>query len=199
MTSLRFSSHAAYAREMQRARLGALVAGSRWLGWMALSVLLALPPCGRVARAEAQAASALTCAVEGLTPGLRPADLCRAVGRELKRSMVWVDDARASKTGAAVQIIQGDVQWIVAFLVDGRVRAWTRVSKIEAASDQLRFLVNAARELAKVAPAIDKECVQVDPNGGRKMRSSDLTYPWAELKPCRRHSLEVVDPWWLSE
>jgi len=148
---------------------------------------------------QAAAAPALSCAVEGLTRRLKPADLCRAIGRELKRPATLVEDARATKSGAALQIIQGDVQWIVAFLVEGRVRAWTRVSNIEAAADQQRFLVNAARELAKLARTNVTECVQVDPNGGRKMRSSDLTYPWAELKPCRRHSIEVLDPWWLPE
>jgi hypothetical protein len=141
----------------------------------------------------------LACAVEGTPRGLRGADLCKALGRELGRPTTMIDDARTTKRGDALQIIAGDVQILVVWLSDGHVRAWTRVSKIEAAADQLHFLVRAARELAKAVPALERECVQLDPNGGRKMRSPELSYPWAELKPCQRRSVEVVDPWWLPD
>jgi hypothetical protein len=172
--------------------------------WALLQVLLAVsvltgvsPTFARAVRA--QATGSLACAVEGTPRGLRTADLCKAVGRELSRPTLLVDDARLVKRGDALQVIAGDVQFLLVWLADGRVRAWTRVSKIEAATDQLRFLLRATRELAKVAPAVERECVQLDPNAGRKMRSPDLTYPWAELKPCQRRQVEVVDPWWLPD
>lgn len=128
--------------------------------------------------------------------GARSADLCGAIGRELKRTITMVDDARGAQ-GEAVQIIRGDVQWTVIWLVAGHVRAWTRVSQTEAAKDQVRFVVNATKALVKAGATATHECVRLDPNGGRQMRSSDLTYPWAELKPCQRKVVEVVDPWWL--
>lgn len=130
---------------------------------------------------------------------MRAADFCRALGRELSRVTSVVDDARAAKHGDAVQVVPGDVQWTVVWLSDGRIRTWTRVSKIDAAVDQLRHLVRAASELARLAPAAARDCLHVDPNGGRKMRSPDLTYPWAELKPCRRKQVEVIDPWWMPD
>jgi hypothetical protein len=153
--------------------------------------------CPARAQAPAAASASLACAVEGTPRGMRTADLCKAVGRELTRPTALVDDARTIKRGDALQIIAGDVQFLLVWLSEGRVRAWTRVSKIEAAGDQLRYLLRATRELARVAPALDRECVQLDPNAGRKMRSADLAYPWAELKPCQRRQVEVVDPWWL--
>jgi hypothetical protein len=169
---------------------------------LTLSVLwVGLYAAVRHAQAEAPAGTAvgLACAVEGTPRGLRTAELCKAVGRELTRPTQLVDDARLIKRGEALQIIAGDVQFLLVWMSEGRVRAWTRVSKIEAANDQLRFLLRATRELAKAAPAVERECVQLDPNAGRKMRSTDLTYPWAELKPCQRRQLEVVDPWWLPD
>jgi hypothetical protein len=182
--------------DVQVQRLGRIAVGllSAWM--LAAACLCAGEAHAQVAQV-AKAAPALACAVEGTERGVRASELCRALGRELGRSTTLVDDARTTKHGEAIQIIHGDVQWVVAWLANGHVRAWTRVSKIEADEDQLRFLVRAARELAKVSPALQRECVQLDPNGGQKMRSPDLTYPWAELKPCRRRSIEVVDPWWL--
>ena len=91
-----------------------------------------------------------------------------------------------------------DVQWTVIWLNEGHVRAWTRVSVTEAADEQVRFVVRATQALAKASAAPEKVCVRLDPNGGRKMRSDDLTYPWAELKPCRQKRVEVPDPWWLA-
>jgi hypothetical protein len=164
-------------------------------GWAAALVLSLGLGGGGAAQAPARPFS---CAVEGGTRGARSAHLCGALARELKRTVTIVDDAR-SVTGEAVQIIRGDVLWTVIWLLDGKVRAWTRVSLTEAADDQVRFVVRATEALAKASVAPEPECVRLDPNGGRKMRSSDLTYPWAELKPCKRKLVEVVDPWWLPE
>jgi len=193
-----------------RSSISSSAFASSSLAWSVLALLLLVtPPCLSVevaavlgaakAHAQAGASTTLACAVEGTPRGLRAADLCKALGRELGRPTALIDDARATKRGDALQIIAGDVQILVVWLSAGHVRAWTRVSKIEAAADQLRFLVRAARELAKAAPAQERECVQLDPNGGRKMRSPDLSYPWAELKPCQRRPVEVVDPWWLPD
>lgn len=142
----------------------------------------------------------LHCAVEGSTRPLRAADICQALERRLGRSLSSVSDARDVRHGDAVQLIHDDVQWVVIWLSDGRIRAWTRVSKVEASDNQLRFLVRATQELAKSARASttsEPRCVRLDPNAGHKMRSSDLSYPWAELKPCERRLVEVVDPWWV--
>lgn len=165
--------------------------------------LLAWALCLSRATATAQkpALPGLICGVEGSTRGPRSADLCSALGRELKRTVTLVDDARGAP-GDALQIIRGDVQWTVIWLADGHVRAWTRVSQTEASNDQVRFVVNATRALVKAGAAMTKtalanDCVRLDPNGDHPMRSSDLTYPWAELKPCHRKVIEVVDPWWL--
>jgi hypothetical protein len=181
-----------------RPRSSALPAQSVLHVVLTLCVLWAgLQPAARaLADAPAGAAASLACAVDGTPRGLRSSELCKAVGRELTRPTQLVDDARVIKQGDALQIVADDVQFVLVWLAEGRVRAWTRVSKIEAANDQLRYLLRATRELAKVAPAVERECVQLDPNAGRKMRSTDLTYPWAELKPCQRRLVEVVDPWW---
>ncbi len=146
------------------------------------------------------AAEPLACGVEGTSRALRAADVCRALARELGRPTTVVDDARKVTHGDALHVVQEDVQWIVVWLTDGRVRSWTRVSKIEAAADQLRFIVRAARALAELSPPPPKqECVRVDPDGNNKARSTDLVYPWSELRACRRRFVEVVDPWWLPE
>jgi hypothetical protein len=109
--------------------------------------------------------------------------------------VVAIDDAREAKHGDSVQVLRSDVQWIVIWLVQGRVRAWTRVSQMEAADKQLATLVRAASALPDSLPE-PPSCVRLDPNGGYRMRSTDLTYPWAELKPCKRKTIEVADPWW---
>ena len=142
-------------------------------------------------------AKAVPCAVDGSVRPQRATDVCRAVQKELGRALTHVDDARAVKRGDAVQFIQDDVHWVVIWLHDGRIRAWTRVSKTEAADDQVRFLARAARALSKAAEAEEPACLRLDPNAGRKMRSPDLTYPWAELARCSRRWVEVVDPWWV--
>ncbi|MDB4989060.1 MAG: hypothetical protein JWN04_4238 [Myxococcaceae bacterium] len=129
---------------------------------------------------------------------MRGAELCAALGQALKRSITLVDDARGA-TGDAVQVIRGDVQWTVIWLASGKVRAWTRVSQTEAADEQLRFVVHATEALAKAHLTAEHKCVRLDPNGGRKMRARELSYPWAELKPCKHKAIEVVDPWWLPD
>jgi len=164
--------------------------------WLVLAALLSVLVCPMVGRAD-EAPRKLGCAVDGLARLARSGELCRSVGRELTRSVVLVEDARKVARGESVHIIHDDVQWFVVWLVDGRVRAWTRVSKTEGMDDQLRLIGRAARALAKQVVEPERACVRLDPNGGRRMRSPDLTYPWAELRPCGRRLVEVVDPWWL--
>jgi hypothetical protein len=161
------------------------------LGWVLSLSLFALP--------VQAAAPSLTCAVEGMSRGVKPSALCQALAAQLDRSVVMVTDAREAQKGEAVQIITGDVAWTVVWLVDGHVRTWTRVSKTEPLDEQVKLLARAARELAKQAKAIDKTasaCLRIDPS---KTRNRDLSYPWAELSPCKRKLVEVVDPWWLPE
>lgn len=172
-----------------------------WFVSIARAALLACSmlslPCSISAQPPPSTArKPLACAVEG-SRGLRSDDVCRALGRELARTIVVVDDGRAVKTGDSIQVMHDDVQWSVVWLVSGHVRAWTRVSRTEAADDQLRFLVRAARALMKQAASPSTECVRLDPNGGRAMRAPELSYPWTELKPCARRLVEVPDPWWL--
>lgn len=145
------------------------------------------------------AAPGLTCAVEGMSRGIRSKELCQALAAQFGRGVSMVADAREVQRGDAVQIITGDVAWTVVWLVDGHVRTWTRVSKIDPIEEQVKLLARAARELSKQAKDVERpdNCLRIDPNGGHKLRSSDLTYPWAELQPCKRKSVEVVDPWWL--
>ena len=163
---------------------------------VAARCLLALLLYGVIPVARAAPPPPLTCGVEGESKSVRGADLCAAVGKALKRTVVVVEDARRTHH-EAVQIIRGDVQWTVIWLEAGHVRAWTRVSHIEAADQQIRFVVNATEALVKANTPVGNDCVRLDPNGGRRMRSSDLSYPWAELKKCKRERVEVLDPWWL--
>ena len=160
-----------------------------WLGWL-VSLMLGL------AWATPALARPVSCAVETNNRQLSAPALCNAVAKALARPVVRIDDARAAP-GESLQVIHSDVQWIVIWLVDGKVRAWTRVSKIEVAAPQLHMLVSAAKALASGVPEPAAACVRLDPNAGYKMRSPELTYPWATLRPCRRQMVEVVDPWWL--
>lgn len=140
---------------------------------------------------------ALPCAVEGLSRGVKPDELCQALAGELTRSVVVVDDARSTTQGEAIEVITGDVSWTLVWLRDGRVRTWTRVSKLDSVSEQVKLLARAARELAKAATSLgerDSTCLRVDAS---KARNLDLSYPWAELSPCKRKVVEVPDPWWL--
>ena len=138
----------------------------------------------------------VACAVEATDRQLSAPGLCDALAKVIGRPVVRVEDARATH-GESVQVIHSDVQWIVIWLVDGHVRAWTRVSKIEAARRQLHMLVSAAKALAKRLPTAKAACIRLEPNAGHKVRSAELTYPWATLRPCRQRMIEVVDPWWL--
>ena len=160
--------------------------------WL-VGCLLASLPMAASARAQHPA---FACSVEASKRVLRAADFCEALGRRLGRPVTPIDDARDAKHGDSVQVLHSDVQWIVIWLVDGHVRAWTRVSQIETAKQQLSMLVRAAIALPRNIPE-PHACVRLDPYGGYKMRSSDLTYPWAELKPCKQRQVEVTDPWWL--
>jgi hypothetical protein len=161
--------------------------------WLLLGSLLCILPTAR-------AAPNLTCAVEGMSRGVKAKELCQALAEQLGREVVLAGDAREAKRGEAVEIIPGDVAWTVVWLVDGRVRTWTRVSKIEPTGEQVQLVARAARELAKQARGLERAestCLRLDSNAGYKARSSDISYPWAELSPCKRKLVEVVDPWWL--
>jgi hypothetical protein len=137
---------------------------------------------------------ALACAVEWRDKAPAPSAVCSAIGRSLGREVRQVDDARAIKFGDSVQVLDGEVFWITVWLRNGKVRAFTRVSKTLAQGKELTVLGNAVRTLSKT-PARQKRCVRVEPNGGRKMRSPDLVYPWAELRRCKAQAAEVPDPW----
>ncbi|MET0284342.1 MAG: hypothetical protein ABW352_07725 [Polyangiales bacterium] len=152
---------------------------------------------GLLASSAQAAAPSLPCAVEGLSRGVKPSAICQALATQLARSVVLVGDAREADKGDAVQIITGDVAWTVIWLLDGRVRTWTRVSKVDPIDQQVKLLARAARELARQAKTLEREestCLRVDTS---KARNLDLAYPWAELSPCKRKLVEVVDPWWL--
>ncbi|MET0340523.1 MAG: hypothetical protein ABW252_05955 [Polyangiales bacterium] len=151
--------------------------------------------CAGPARAEAPA---FKCAVDTNPRQLSAPALCEAVGKALARPVERVDDARRAR-GEALQVVHSDVQWIVIWRVDGKVRAWTRVSKLEAEAPQLKLLVSAAEALVRRAPKVGARCVRLDPNAGHKMRAPELAYPWAALKPCKPLMVEVVDPWWLAD
>ncbi len=159
---------------------------------------LAWAGCLLVIAASAQAAGpSLPCAVEGMSRGVKPGALCQALAGQLDRDVVLVEDARETRKGEAIQVITGDVAWTLVWLVDGHVRTWTRVSKVDPLAEQVKLLTRAARELAKQAKTIDQSeptCLRVDPS---KVKNPDLSYPWAELSPCKRKLVEVVDPWWL--
>lgn len=160
------------------------------LAWL-LGLTVALGSSGTASAQKAK----LACAVEASKRVLSRDAFCEALGRALGRPVVPIDDAREAKQGESVQVLQSDVQWIVIWLVQGHVRAWTRVSQIEAADQQVATLVRAASALPRSLPE-PPACVRLDPNGGYRVRSADLTYPWAELKPCKRKAIEVTDPWW---
>ncbi len=148
-----------------------------------------------VAHVEAQAsAGRVGCAVEG--GGEVDADaLCRALGRRLNRPVLRVDDARTVKHGRAVQIIGLDVEWIVAWLRNGEVDAYTRISRDFSRGREAEMIARASRALLNKRRAPKKPCVELR----RKQRPNmhmDLAYPWESLKKCTRETPDVVDPWW---
>jgi hypothetical protein len=161
---------------------------------MKLSAMVCLVLLASTAHA---AASSLPCAVEGMSRGVKPDALCQALARQLGREISLIHDAREAKQGEAIQLISGDVDWTVVWLVGGRVRTWTRVSKIDPVGEQVKLLARAARELAEQAKEMDKAAAGCLRLVQGNTRHPDLSYPWAELSPCKRKRVEVPDPWWL--
>jgi hypothetical protein len=164
----------------------------------ACSVLLALSAYAQglpaAIQAGPQGTPSLSCAVEWHDRAPDPGALCSAIGRTLGRDVRRVEDARAIKSGDSVQVLDGDVFWITVWLRNGKVRSFTRVSKTLAQGRELAVISRAVRAISRT-PAKQKRCVRVEPNGGRKMRSPDLVYPWAVLKTCKTQVAEVPDPW----
>ena len=132
-------------------------------------------------RADPAGPRAFKCAVEASSRQLSGPALCEAVGKALARPVERVDDARSVR-GEALQVMHTDVQWVVVWLRSGRVRAWTRVSKLETAEPQLELLVRAASALAKRAPAPGTPCVRLDPNAWTQDARCRADVPWAALK-----------------
>jgi len=169
-------------------------------------ILPALAPCGvEHARVHAQdaaqvraARAPLACAVTGTGSSDRSLALCDALGAQLGRAIVLIEDGSNVERGESLQIVQGDVNWTVIFLRDGDPRAFTRVSAADAAGREALFLARASRVLIREANKTSKGCLRVEPNGGRTMRSPDLAYPWVNLKRCRPQVVDVLDPWWSS-
>jgi hypothetical protein len=164
----------------------------RWTITTLALVGLALPVA-----AQDAGVSPLRCAVEGATAQLPSKALCDQLGKALGRPVQLVDDARKDKRGEALQIVRDDVQWAVVLLRKGAVRSWTRVSVDDARGREVQFFSRAVRSLLKTAPKGDAPCVRLDPKQ-RSERAPDLVYPWADLKPCVRQVVDVVDPWWTT-
>ena len=93
--------------------------------------------------------------------------LCDALGAQLGRDTVLVDDGSNVRRGDSLHIVQGDVAWTVIWLRDGDPRAFTRVSAADAAGREVLFLARALRVLIREANKPIKGCVRVEPNGGR--------------------------------
>jgi hypothetical protein len=162
-----------------------------------LAILILLVPAvvfAGAAVAQDAAGPKLACAVEWQDRAPAPQALCDAIGRRLGRATQRVEDARAVKRGDSVQVLDGDVFWTTVWLRNGRVQAYTRVSKTMAEGKELDVLTRAVQALSRT-PARAKGCTRVEPNGGRRMRSPDLAYPWVELKRCQTSRPEVADPW----
>lgn len=163
-----------------------------------LPVLLFSASLGIGALAAAQEAPRpLACAVEG-TRELKPAKLCEQLGQALKRPVKMIDDARKADRGESLQILRDDVRWTLILLQNGSVRSWTRVSVADARGHEASFFARAARSLLRAAPKPAETCVRLEPRTENSSRATDLVYPWAELKPCVRRVVDVVDPWWTS-
>ncbi len=166
-----------------------------WLLWTASLLAQGSEPA--VAQSD-PASAVLRCAVDGSSPTLSPKSLCEQLAGALGRSSVVVADARKGGKGEAVQIMRDDVQWTVVLLRGGVVRSWTRISAADARGREVVFFTRALRSLMQSAPKKAEPCVRLDPDNGRSKRSLDLVYPWAELKPCVRRVIDVVDPWWTA-
>jgi hypothetical protein len=190
-----------YIRDM--APLSPKQRASRWSSLAArTAVILVFSSLGHTAIAQEGAAERsripLACAVVGTGSSDRSLALCNALGAELGRPTLLVDDGSSVERGDSVHIVQGDVSWTVILLRDGAPRAFTRVSAADAAGHEVLFLARASRVLIREANKVSKGCLRVEPNGGRTMRSSDLAYPWVSLKKCRAQVVDVIDPWWSS-
>jgi hypothetical protein len=170
-----------------------LVTLLRALPTLVLSVALGLGP----AAGAQESAKALACAVEGARE-LKPAKVCEQLGQALGRPVKLIDDARKATQGDSLQILRDDVRWTVVLLQNGSVRSWTRVSVADARGREASYFARAARGLLRAAPKPAETCVRLVPGSENSSRSSDLVYPWAELKPCVRRVVDVVDPWWTS-
>lgn len=169
----------------------------RALGALAFASALTITPGPTPTQAQDAGLAPLRCAVENSIPQLPGKALCEQLGQALGRPMPWVADARKDKQGDALQIMRDDVQWTLVLLRKGAVRSWTRVSTEDARGRELAFFSRAVRSLLKTAPKGDAPCVRLDPKQ-RSQRAPDLVYPWAELKPCVRQVVDVVDPWWTT-
>ena len=166
-----------------------------WLTW-GFAVALGLTPQNSIAEPDAGALPALACAVEGARHPHQAAVLCRKLGERLGRRTPHVADARTVRRSPSVQLILQDVQWIVIYLERGKVRAFTRISTVDAERREAQLFARAVRTLARLKPPKEPDaCLRVEPARGGRESSFDLAYPWAELKRCRRHVLGVVDPW----
>jgi hypothetical protein len=153
-----------------------------------------LPVSGASAQAPSGGAP-LRCAVEDEQEIDRNRKVCEALSRAIGRKLIRVNDARARGAGDAIQIFGGDVQWIVALLKDGRVHAWTRISKTDAQGKALESIARATRWLLTQKLAKTERCVRGEPRTQRS-RSFDVAYPWVELQACATRLVEVPDPWW---
>ncbi len=164
---------------------------------MLTTLVSAVTACGAsTAFAQPPSAAPLRCAVEGETQILANGRVCEALGTAIGRPIIKVRDARKGTPGEAIQILEGDLQWIVVLLKNGQVRAWTRISKTYAQGKELATITRVARTLLSQKLGKNERCVRVEPNGGRRMRGFDLAYPWVELKECATRFTEVPDPWW---
>lgn len=146
------------------------------------------------ALAYASPAGAIGCAVSGAGDEIDGDALCQKLASELGRAVVRIADAR-TRRGGALQVVRGDVEWFVAWLRDGEITAWTRVSQRSARGHEIETIVNASRSLAVRARDLDGRCVEVRRLLDKDVRSSDLVYPWQELYPCKGYTTDLVDPW----
>lgn len=165
--------------------------------WSALGVRSACLLLGLLGPRTASADAAqlpLHCAVEAAPAHARGLEgLCAKLGKELGREVRSVDDVR--RAGSGVQVIATDVTWYVVLVEGGKVRAFTRISALEARGRELAFVKSAWRALSAASPKAPAPCLRIDP--ATAASGSDLVYPWAELAPCTRTVLDVRDPWWV--
>jgi hypothetical protein len=164
---------------------------------IALALWLTAAQALAQAAGEAPARAPLACAVEA-SRYMKPAQLCGKLGQLLGRQVRLVADARKAGSGEALQILRDDVRWTLVLLKDGAVRAFTRVSVTDARGREATFFARAARSLLQTSPKPSEQCVRLDPSSENSARVTDLVYPWAELKPCVRRVVDVIDPWWSS-